>query len=208
MYEIMSLPELVALFIFCAVMTLSPGPNTMLTTAIASNEGLRKAIPFTLAVPIGWLLILLITGLGIGTLVIQLPILRWFIQIAGCAYLLWLAYLLSRHRQFQTINSSKLKITFIKGVALQFLNIKVWLLTVTVTSTWIINAEGQTSINQYDRLALACFEVMFFAFASNFSYALIGALVRNWLLRGKRLLIFNRILAALLAATAIWTLFI
>jgi threonine/homoserine/homoserine lactone efflux protein len=208
MYEIMSLPELVALFIFCAVMTLSPGPNTMLTTAIASNEGLRKAIPFTLAVPIGWLLILLITGLGIGTLVIQLPILRWFIQIAGCAYLLWLAYLLSRHRQLQTINSSKLKITFIKGVALQFLNIKVWLLTVTVTSTWIINAEGQTSINQYDRLALACFVVMFFAFASNFSYALIGALVGNWLLQGKRLLIFNRILAALLAATAIWTLFI
>jgi threonine/homoserine/homoserine lactone efflux protein len=208
MYEIMSLPELVALFIFCAVMTLSPGQNTMLTTAIASNEGLRKAIPFTLAVPIGWLLILLITGLGIGTLVIQLPILRWFIQIAGCAYLLWLAYLLSRHRQLQTIDSSKLKITFIKGVALQFLNIKVWLLTVTVTSTWIINAEGQTSINQYDRLALACFVVMFFAFASNFSYALIGALVRNWLLQGKRLLIFNRILAALLAATAIWTLFI
>ncbi|MEY3814495.1 MAG: hypothetical protein RJA18_960 [Pseudomonadota bacterium] len=99
MYEIMSLRELIALLVFCAAMTFSPGPNTMLTTAIASNEGLRKVIPFTLAVPLGWLLILLITGLGIGTLVIQLPIVRWFIQIAGCAYLLWLAYLLSRHHQ-------------------------------------------------------------------------------------------------------------
>lgn len=208
MYEIMSLRELIALLVFCAAMTFSPGPNTMLTTAIASNEGLRKVIPFTLAVPLGWLLILLITGLGIGTLVIQLPILRWFIQLAGCAYLLWLAYLLSRHHQLKTIDSSKLQITFGKGVALQFLNIKVWLLAVTVTSTWIINAEGQTSINQYDRLVLACFVVMFFAFASNFSYALVGSLVRNWLLHGKRLLIFNRILASLLAATAIWTLFV
>lgn len=208
MYEIMSLRELIALLVFCAVMTFSPGPNTMLTTAIASNEGLRKVIPFTLAVPLGWLLILLITGLGIGTLVVQLPILRWFIQIVGCAYLLWLAYLLSRHHHLKTIDSSKLQITFGKGVALQFLNIKVWLLAVTVTSTWIINAEGQTSINQYDRLALACFVVMFFAFASNFSYALVGSLVRNWLLHGKRLLIFNRILASLLAATAIWTLFV
>jgi threonine/homoserine/homoserine lactone efflux protein len=199
MYEIMSLRELIALLVFCAAMTFSPGPNTMLTTAIASNEGLRKVIPFTLAVPLGWLLILLITGL---------PILRWFIQIAGCAYLLWLAYLLSCHHHLKTIDSSKLQITFGKGVALQFLNIKVWLLAVTVTSTWIINAEGQTSINQYDRLALTCFVVMFFAFASNFSYALVGSLVRNWLLHGKRLLIFNRILASLLAATAIWTLFV
>lgn len=208
MFEIMSLRELIALIVFCAVMTFSPGPNTMLTTAIASNEGLRKVIPFTLAVPFGWLLILLITGFGIGTLVIQLPILRWLIQIAGCAYLLWLAFLLSRRHELQTIEPSKLQITFIKGVALQFLNIKVWLLAVTVTSTWIIHAEGQVSLNQHERLALASFVVMFFAFASNFSYALIGALVRNWLVHGKRLLIFNRILAALLAATAIWTLFI
>jgi len=208
MFEIMSLRELIALVVFCSVMTFSPGPNTMLTTAIASNEGLRKVIPFTLAVPLGWLLILLITGLGIGTLVIQIPILRWFIQITGCAYLLWLAFLLSRRHELQTIEPSKLKITFSKGVALQFLNIKVWLLAVTVTVTWIIQAEGQASLNQYERLMFVSIVVMFFAFASNFCYALIGALVRNWLLHGKRLLIFNRFLATLLAATAIWTLFI
>jgi len=42
MFEIMSLRELIALVVFCSVMTFSPGPNTMLTTAIASNEGCEK----------------------------------------------------------------------------------------------------------------------------------------------------------------------
>jgi threonine/homoserine/homoserine lactone efflux protein len=208
MFEIMSLRELVTLLIFCAVMTFSPGPNTMLTTAIASNEGLRKVIPFTLAVPLGWLLILLTTALGIGTLVIQLPMLRWFIQIVGCTYLLWLAFQISQRHKLQPVETSNLQITFSKGIALQFLNIKVWLLAVTVTSTWIIHAETKPSLNQNERLVLVCFVVMFFAFASNFSYALVGALIRDWLLHGKRLFMFNQILAAILAVTAIWTLFI
>jgi threonine/homoserine/homoserine lactone efflux protein len=77
-----------------------------------------------------------------------------------------------------------------------------------VTSTWIIHAETQPSLNQNERLVLVCFVVMFFAFASNFSYALVGALIRDWLLHGKRLFMFNQILAAILAVTAIWTLFI
>lgn len=206
MLSIFSLPEFISLVIFTVAMSFSPGPNTMLTTAIATNEGIRKTIPFALAVPVGWLVIMLSCGLGIGTVIIEIPSLRLGIKLLGCAYLLWLSYKLCKSKQLLEVNASKLNVNFPKGVLLQFLNIKVWLLAITITGTWIISANGQPSTNPNERLALACAVVMFFAFTSNMTYALAGALFRTWLGSGNRLAIFNYFLALVLMLTALWTL--
>jgi threonine/homoserine/homoserine lactone efflux protein len=45
-----------------------------------------------------------------------------------------------------------------------------------------------------------------FAFTSNFTYALVGSLLRGWLAQGRRLLWFNRILSLVLLGTAAWML--
>jgi threonine/homoserine/homoserine lactone efflux protein len=76
MLSIFSFNEFIALIFFCAAMTFSPGPNTMLTTAIATNEGLRRTLPFACAVPFGWLMIMLACGFGIGALVAEIPSIR------------------------------------------------------------------------------------------------------------------------------------
>ena len=52
----MSAAELTALLVFCAAMSFSPGPNTTLSTALAANLGLKRAMRFCLAVPAGWTL--------------------------------------------------------------------------------------------------------------------------------------------------------
>lgn len=206
MLSVFSLPEFISLVIFTVAMSFSPGPNTMLTTAIATNEGIRKTIPFALAVPVGWLVIMLSCGLGIGTVIIEIPSLRLGIKLLGCAYLMWLSYKLCKSKQLLEVNASKLNVNFPKGVLLQFLNIKVWLLAITITGSWIISANGQPSTNPNERLALACAVVMFFAFTSNMTYALAGALFRTWLGSGNRLAIFNYFLALVLMLTALWTL--
>ena len=138
MASIFTAQELIALIIFCAAMSFSPGPNTMLTTAIAANEGFRRAIPFTLSVPFGWLFIMLACGFGLGALVTEIPSLRIAIKLLGCAYLIWLTFKLCQSKKLQEIDSARLNMTFLKGVALQFLNIKVWLLAITVTGSWIL----------------------------------------------------------------------
>jgi len=206
MVSIFNTQELIALIIFCAAMSFSPGPNTMLTTAIAANEGFRRAIPFTLSVPFGWLLIMLACGLGLGALVTEIPSLRLAIKLMGCAYLIWLAFKLCQNKKLQEIDSAPLNMTFSKGIALQFLNIKVWLLAISVTGSWILYSGGQPSSNPSSRLVFACAIVMFFAFTSNLTYAIAGSLFREWLGSGRRLQIFNYLLAFLLIATALWTL--
>jgi threonine/homoserine/homoserine lactone efflux protein len=202
----MSAAELAALLAFCTAMSFSPGPNTTLSTALAANLGLRRALRFCIAVPTGWTILMLGSGLGLGALVLGVPALRWAVKAAGVAYMLWLAWKLAGAGQLATVDASRLDVGFWQGVGLQFLNIKAWMLALTLTAGWVVNAAGQPAPNPGERLAIICVVMVFFAFTSNFTYALVGSLLRNWLAQGRRLLWFNRALAAVLVATALWML--
>ena len=202
----MSPTELTALLAFCTAVSFTPGPNTMLSTALAANHGLRPALRFCLAVPAGWTLLMLACGLGLGALVLSLPALRWSVKLLGVAYMVWLAWKLSRSAQLAKVDASRLTIGFWNGVGLQFLNIKAWMLALTLSAGWVVSAAGQPSTNPGERLAIICVLMVFFAFTSNFSYALMGSLLRTILARGNRLLWFNRTMALVLLVTAVWML--
>jgi threonine/homoserine/homoserine lactone efflux protein len=104
------------------------------------------------------------------------------------------------------LTPNNLNVTFLQGVGLQFLNIKAWMLALTLTAGWVVNAGGQPATNPGERLAIICGVMVFFAFVSNFTYAVAGSLLREWLTQGRRLVWFNRVLAAVLATTALWML--
>lgn len=46
--------------------------------------------------------------------------------------------------------------------------------------------------------------MMLYGLCSNLTYAAAGAALRQWLSQGQRLLVFNRVLAGVLVATAVW----
>ena len=47
----MTWQEFTALLVLATAMSFTPGPNTTLSTALAANGGLRRAMPFVCAVP-------------------------------------------------------------------------------------------------------------------------------------------------------------
>jgi threonine/homoserine/homoserine lactone efflux protein len=202
----MSLAEVTTLLLFCTAMSFSPGPNTTLSTALAANGGLRRALRFCLAVPTGWTFLMVASGLGVGAMVLGVPALRWALKFAGVAYMLWLAWKLARSAQLAQADAQKLQVTFWQGVGLQFLNIKAWMLALTLSAGWVVNAAGQPAANPGQRLAIICVVMALFAFSSNFAYALVGSLLRSWLSKGRRLLWFNRAMALVLLGTAGWML--
>jgi len=200
----MSATEITALLAFCTAMSFSPGPNTTLSTALAANHGLRRALRFCLAVPTGWTLLMLACGLGLGALILGVPALRWGVKLSGIAYMLWLAWKLSGAGQLAQVDARRLDVSFLAGVGMQFLNIKAWMLALTLTAGWVVNAAGQPATNPGERLAIICAVMVAFAFTSNFTYALVGSLLRQFLAQGRRLLWFNRLMALVLVATAAW----
>ena len=190
--------EFTALLVLAAAMSFSPGPNTTLATTLAANHGLRPSLRFVCAVPFGWCLLLL-TAAGVGALVLAVPALRWAIKALGIGYLLWLALRLSRAGQLAQAQGGALAVRFWQGVGLQFVNIKAWLLMLTVVAGWIAG-----HADAWQRLAVVLPVMAFFALSSNLLYACVGALLRGWLAHGRRLLWFNRLMALLLVMTALW----
>lgn len=197
----MPLHEFTALLVLASAMSFSPGPNTTLSTALAANHGLRRSMRFVLAVPCGWSLLLVLCAAGIGAMITAAPALRWLIQGVGIAYLLWLAFKLWGSGQLGQARQEQMQVGFWQGVALQFVNIKAWLLALTIVAGWVA---GQPDALQ--RLAVVLPVMVAYAFSSNLLYACLGALLRGWLAQGRRLLWFNRAMAALLVLTAAWML--
>ena len=195
----MSATEITALLLFCTAMSFSPGPNTTLSTALAANHGLAHALRFVCAVPVGWGVLLALCAAGLGGLVLAVPGLRWGVKVVGVVYLLWLAWKLSGSGTLASADSAKLDVSFMQGAALQFVNIKAWMLALTIVAGWIAGREDALT-----RFAIVLPVMLAFAFASNLAYASMGALLRAWLASGARLLWFNRAMAAVLVATAAW----
>lgn len=196
--------ELAALLTFATLMSFTPGPNTTMSTALAANHGLRRTLRFIIAVPTGWTLMMLACGLGLGALVLAIPALNLFVRTVGIGYLLWMAWRLAGAGTLAQVDGSRLNVTFWQGVGMQFVNIKAWMLALALAAGWVTSTAGQPSSNPLQRLAIVCGVMALFALASNLTYALVGALLRQWLATGSRLLWFNRVMALLLLATAIW----
>lgn len=195
----MTAAELYALLVLATVTSFTPGPNTTLSTALAANRGLRGAVHFLLAVPVGWGLLFTLSAVGVGSLVMAVPALQWAIVLGGVGYLLWLARRLWSSGQMGQADQNRLNVSFMQGVLLQFLNIKAWMLSLSIVAGWIAGKPDVVS-----RYLQTLPIMLFFAFSSNFTYALVGSLLRHWLAQGQRLLHFNRLMALLLSATAGW----
>ena len=214
----MNWQELSALLVLATAMSFSPGPNTTVSTALAANHGMKIALRFVCAVPIGWGLLLGACTYGVGAAILAVPLLTIAVKAIGVGYLLYLAFKLLNWGQTPIngavnlpINltstgratASKLDVTFLQGVAMQFVNIKAWMLALAIVSGWIAGRA-----NPGERFAIVLPLMLAFAFFSNLTYALVGALLKDWLAgpngSGRRLIWFNRGMAMVLALTAFW----
>lgn len=201
--------EFAALLMLATAASFTPGPNTTLSTALAANRGLGGAMRFVCAVPVGWTALLLLSALGLGALLMAWPLLRWAVLAFGVGYMLWLASRLARSDQLAQANEAQLNVSFRQGVLLQFLNIKAWMLALSIVAGWIAGRpDAWSRFGEVLPLMLA------FAFSSNLLYATVGSLLREWLAgplvggvaTGGRLVVFNRVMAAALLLTAGWML--
>lgn len=99
--------------------------------------------------------------------------------------------------------------TFVRGVGLQFLNFKAWMLALSIVAGWIAGHP-----QAWGRFWLVLPVMLVYAFSSNLTYALVGSVLRGWLAgpvvdarpTGRRLRVFNRLMAGALALTGVWML--
>jgi threonine/homoserine/homoserine lactone efflux protein len=208
----MNWQDFTALLVLATAMSFSPGPNNTLSATLAANYGLRRAMPFVSSVPIGWGVLLALCALGLGALLLAVPVLGQVIKFAGVAYLVWLALKIARSGRPNASGASgdaavPANVGFWQGAAFQFVNIKAWMFALAIVSGWIAGRSDPGL-----RFAIVLPVMLFFAFTSNLTYALVGSLLRDWLAgpeqSGRRMAWFNRLMGGVLLATAGWMLFV
>ena len=113
------------LVLFAAAVTLTPGPNVVLVTASAANFGFRRTVPQMLGITFGFGTMVLATGLGLAGVVHAEPRLHAALKYAGAAYLLYLAWRITRADAASTSARAR-PIGFVEATLFTWMNPKAW----------------------------------------------------------------------------------
>ncbi|MEL6642858.1 MAG: LysE family translocator [Pseudomonadota bacterium] len=182
-------------FVFAGLFT--PGPNVILLTASGVRFGFQRTLPHVLGVAVGVGIIAALTGLGIGALLAARPGLELVLKIAAAAWILWMAYRLFMATTQPEAKERDRPFTFVEAVLFQWINPKIWAVALAASSGYSI---GLAPLPEAARLASAFSGInlvvcLFWSFAGSLLSYLLAA-PRAWA-------IFMRIMAALLAASAL-----
>jgi len=116
-----------AVILFAASTTITPGLNNMMIMSSGLNFGIRRSIPHLLGIVIGFPLMFVAVGAGFVSVILAVPELHLFIQVVGVLYLLYFAWLIATSAD--EVDASRKKIIgFWQAVAIQWINPKAWVL--------------------------------------------------------------------------------
>lgn len=126
-----------ALLVFAAVTTFTPGPNNTMLLASGLNFGFRRALPHLWGVTLGFTVMVLAVGLGLGALFQAYPAAYAVLKYVGAAYLLYLAWQIGTAEPVGESGDSRGRpITFLNAAVFQWFNPKGWVMVVGAVSTY------------------------------------------------------------------------
>ena len=121
--------QLVPLFLFAAVATVTPGGATTLVTASGAHFGFRRSLPLLLGIAAGLASMAAAAALGLAAMLLALPLLQHGMKIAGTLYLSWLAWRIAGNGPPHLSKAIARPTSFIGGVWMLWHNPKGWAMT-------------------------------------------------------------------------------
>jgi len=177
------------------VMVGSPGPNNLMLMASGVNFGIRRSIPHMLGIVLGCQVLLVAMALGLGELLVRFPQAELALTVLSVLFLAYVALLLWQTKELSGRGGSVRPISLWEAALFQWVNPKAWMMCLAMVA-----ALGQSTQRGQSLLWVA----LTFALLSIPLLALWnagGQMLNLWLLKGSRLLWFNRAMALLLVGS-------
>jgi threonine/homoserine/homoserine lactone efflux protein len=121
--------QLLPLFLFAAIATISPGGATTLATASGAHFGFRRSLPLISGIAAGLASMAAAAALGLAGMLLALPVLRFGMKAAGTLYLLWLAWRIASSGPPHLNRTVARPTRFIGGIWMLWYNPKGWAMT-------------------------------------------------------------------------------
>lgn len=182
------------LFVFFGLF--SPGPNVILLTTSGARFGFARSLPHVFGVALGCGIIAGLTGVGVGALLKAAPILKLALQVIAAGWIATMAWKLWQSASAPQAADRDRPFTFFEAVLFQWVNPKIWAIALAA-SAYVVD---QSPVAGALALATAFSGInlgvcLFWSFAGS----LLAYLLKNPL----AWVIFMRVMACLLAASAV-----
>lgn len=192
----MPLDTLLAFLGFAFASSVTPGPNNMMLVASGVNFGLKRTLWHIAGINVGFPVMLLLTGLGLGQVFQRYPALYTAMKLVGIVYMLWLAWKVARSGPVGEGGASAGKpMTFWQAAAFQWVNPKAWAMVVGAIAAYTVPENYTLSL----LIITAVYALT--GTPGSLVWAAFGAGLRNVLRDPVKVKWFNLIMALLLVAS-------
>lgn len=164
-------------------------------TAAGAQAGVFRGLPCLVGVATGMGAMMFVVPLGVGSLVLEHPLILKGLHWGGAAFLLWLSWKIAMSGGHVDSAPDRDPVGFLGAAIFQWVNPKAWLVTASAAGTFL-SVEAGSPIVQAGSLA-SLFVLV--ALPSGFVWLAFGAAVQHVLQSRRRLRIFNLAMAGLLA---------
>jgi threonine/homoserine/homoserine lactone efflux protein len=189
---------IIPLTIFATVATVTPGPNNIMVTASGSAFGFRRSLPHLLGITLGFPLVLLAVGLGLGEIFQTYPQIHLVLKYAGAAYLLYLAWRIAQAGRPDTGDTKARPLSFLEAAAFQWVNVKAWMVALSA-----IPAFTTVGGNYYMELGAIALIFALVTIPSVSVWCMFGVAIRRLIQTDKTARIVNLIFAGLVALSVL-----
>ncbi|WP_175921247.1 LysE family translocator [Burkholderia latens] len=196
---------LVSMAAFALASSITPGPVNIVALSAGARHGLGASLRYVAGATLGFVALFLLIGLGLHAVLARWPMLTTATQWSGIAFLLYLALRLALDDgQLSAVQDDPAapKVagpSAAAGAAMQWLNPKAWLACVAAMGAYAADGD-RAQVWQFAALYLVI------CFASIACWAYAGASLRHRLANARRMRLFNRAMALLLAGSALYLL--
>lgn len=194
----MSTQVIAAFVLFAVVALFTPGPNNVMLLASGLNFGFRRTVPHMFGVAIGFSILVVLVGLGLGTLFETFPALHAALKIGGIVYLLYLAWAIARSGPVDAGRGPRGQpLSFIGAALFQWVNVKGWVIATGAITTYAALAPFPANVAIQAGVLLAV------GLCSSAAWAAFGSSLRVYLSDPRAVRVFNLCMALALVASLI-----
>lgn len=199
MEHIYTLSLIISIVTFALTSTLTPGPNNIMLLSSGLTFGYRRTFPHMLGIIIGFPIMIICIGLGLGMIFQQYHSLFHILKIVGALYLLWMAYKIATNvNEYDTNTIEGEPFSFWQAVLFQWVNVKGWIVAITSISIFVTSVD-QTSFQVF----IIAFVYLLGAVIATNLWVLGGVILKKILKNQNYISIFNKVMAFLLIISII-----
>ena len=193
----MSLDILLALISFSFVSSITPGPNNIMLMTSGANFGLRRTLPHLMGVSIGFIVMVLLVGVGVMQIFTLFPVTYIILKVISIAYLLYLAYRIAVSASLTSKQSESAKpLTFIQAALFQWVNPKAWTMALMAITLF-----APTQELHLVAIIASVFGLVNIPCVS--AWTILGRSINKLLKNQRNLHIFNIVMAILLVSSVV-----